>query len=177
MWDLLDLVPEPPPPGEFALAAVLIAVYEDAGGVFRLVLTKRPDTMPTHAGHISFPGGRPHPGDAGPVDTALREAEEEVGIPPGDVEVVGYLPPIDTVQLRLHVVPVVGRLASPPDLIPAPREVVRVYEPALDDLAEESRWTSQDWNGHVVWFYDLEGDSLWGATAMMIRRLLGMDTY
>ena len=177
MWDRLDLVPDPPPPGEFDRAAVLIPIYEDRRGVARLVLTKRPDTMPTHAGHIAFPGGRPDPEDDGPRETALREAEEEVGIPPGEVEVIGYLPPIDTVQFRLLVVPVVGRLHRPPALVPSPREVVRVYQPSLAELEEEDRWHSEEWNGHRVWFYELEGDTLWGATAMMTRRLLGLSSY
>lgn len=156
---------------------MLIPIYPDPRGELRLILTKRPDTMPTHAGHIAFPGGRPDPGDGGPVDTALREAHEEVGIAPADVEVIGFLPPIDTVQFRLLVVPVVGRLVVPPDLVPSPREVVRVYHPTLDELSDPSRWSAQDWNGHRVWFYDLEGDTLWGATALMTRRLLGLSTY
>ena len=172
-----DLAPEPPPAGDEEQAAVLVALYQDGDGLDRLVLTKRPDTMPTHAGHIAFPGGRPDPADDGPVGTALREAHEEVGIPPGDVEVLGFLPPIHTVQYALMVVPVVGRLPAPPRLVPSEREVVRTYEPLLDDLARHDRWRSEQWNGHTVWFYDLEGDVLWGATALMVRRLLGLSRY
>lgn len=177
MWDRLDLEPEPPPPGELDRAAVLIPLYDDPDGLTRLILTKRPDTMPTHAGHIAYPGGRPDPADLGPAGTALREANEEVGIHPDDVEILGYLPPIDTVQFRLMVVPVVGRLRHQPRLVPSPREVVRVYHPTVDDLSDEARWRVEDWNGHKVWFYELEGDMLWGATAMMTRRLLGLDSY
>lgn len=177
VWDRLQLSPNPPPPGELDQAAVLIPIYDDTEGVARLILTKRPDTMPTHAGHIAFPGGRPDPGDGGPTGTALREANEEVGIQPDEVEVMGYLPPIDTVQFRLMVVPVVGRLAGQPVLVPSPREVAKVYQPALEELADESQWHFEDWNGHRVWFYDLEGDSLWGATAMMTRHLLGLESY
>ncbi len=115
VWNSLDLIQEPPPPGEPAAAAVLIALYESPDGLTRLVLTKRPDTMPTHAGHIAFPGGRPDPADKGPLETALREAHEEVGISPEKVDVVGYLPPIHTVEYRLMVVPVVGHLPAPPN--------------------------------------------------------------
>lgn len=177
VWNDLKLVEEPSPPGESAAAAVLIALYETGDGRTRLVLTKRPDTMPTHAGHISFPGGRPDADDQGPLATALREAHEEVGIPPETVDLMGYLPAIHTVEYRLMVVPVVGRLPSPPHLIPSPREVVKIYQPSLEELAEERLWRSEDWNGHRVWFYELEGDVLWGATAMMVRRLLNLDTY
>lgn len=174
MWDRL-VFHSRLPDSTAEQAAVLIPIYEGDGGELRLILTKRPETMPTHAGHIAFPGGRPDPGDSGPVETALREAAEEVGIQPSEVEVVGFLDPIDTVQFRLLVVPVVGRLTRPPQLLPSPREVVRIYRPAVEELADEARWTWEDWNGHQVWFYDLEGDLLWGATAMMVRRLLGLE--
>ncbi len=113
MWDRLHLSDQEPEGGEGPLAAVLAALYEDEDGLVRIVLTKRPDTMPTHAGHISLPGGRAHPSDRGPVDTALREAHEEVGIEPSSVEILGFLPPIDTVEFKPWVVPVVGRVASP----------------------------------------------------------------
>lgn len=176
MWNF-DLEADPPARTDKDQAAVLIPVYVDPQGDWRLVLTKRPDTMPTHAGHIAYPGGRPDPGDAGVVETALREAEEEVGIDPDNVEVLGFLPPIDTVQFRLMVVPVVGRLPGRPTLTPSPREVVRTYDPKLEDLADEARWHFEMWQDHKVWFYELEGDSLWGATAMMTRRLLGLDAY
>ena len=172
-----DLLESPYPPNGRDQAAVLIALYDDPNGDTRLILTKRPDTMPTHAGHIAFPGGRPDPGDDGPRGTALREAHEEVGLPPDDVEVIGFLPPIDTVQFKLLVVPVVGLLPKVPTLFPSAREVVKVFHPRLEDLADESRWTTETFREHRIWFYDLEGESLWGATAMMTRRLLGLDSY
>jgi len=175
MWDRLHTITETPPAGDVPLAAVLVPLYEDPSGDVRVVLTKRPDTMPTHAGHIAFPGGRPHPGDSGPVDTALREAYEEVGIAPGDVEVIGFLPAIHTVEFSLLVVPVVGRLPGVPDLVPSEREVAMVLEPRLIDLAEADRWRFELWQGREVWFYDLDGEVLWGATARMMRQLLGLE--
>ncbi len=174
MWDSLHLVDEYPPSGERALAAVLAPLYEDDSGEVRVILTKRPDTMPTHAGHIAFPGGRAHPEDDGPVDTALREAHEEVGIERDQVEVLGFLPAIDTVEFSPLVVPVVGRVSTPLGLVLSEREVVKVYTPLLIDLAEESRWWSVPWDGRQIWYYELEGDTLWGATAWMIRTMLGL---
>jgi 8-oxo-dGTP pyrophosphatase MutT (NUDIX family) len=156
-------------------AAVLVPIYEEAG-VSKVVLIKRPMTMPTHAGHVAFPGGRPDPSDAGPVDTALREAEEEVGIAPDTVQLLGFLPLVDTVQYRTPVVPVVGLLDGVPNLRPSEREVDRVFRTSLDDLRVESAWRCETWRGHAVWFYDLEGDVLWGATAWMVRELLGLPT-
>ena len=175
MWDSLRLEVDYPDPGDRPLAAVLAPLYLDDEGSIRVVLTKRPDSMPTHAGHISFPGGRPHPADRGAVDTALREAHEEVGIEPAQVEILGFLAPIDTVELQLMVVPVVGRVGPPLLLVPSEREVERIHTPLLADLADPSRWWSLPWNGFEVWYYDLDGDTLWGATARMVRQLVGLD--
>lgn len=158
------------------MAAVLAPLYTDSDGDVRIVLTKRPETMPTHAGHLAFPGGRPDPGDDGPVSTALREAYEEVGITPSSVEVLGFLPPVDTVSFSLMVVPIVGRLATQPVLVPSPREVAKILEPRLVDLADEAGWRSEDWRGRKVWFYEIEGETLWGATAWMTRTMLGLPT-
>jgi 8-oxo-dGTP pyrophosphatase MutT (NUDIX family) len=175
MWDRLHLVDSYPEPGEKPLAAVLAPLFLDDEGQIRVVLTKRPDTMPTHAGHIAFPGGRPHATDRGPVDTALREAHEEVGIEPDRVEVLGFLPAIDTVEFTLLVVPVVGRVETPLLLVPSEREVERIHTPRLADLADAARWWSIPWNGWEVWYYDLDGDTLWGATARMVRQMVGLD--
>lgn len=169
------MVEEPEPDGDAAYAAVLAPLFEDEQGAVRVILTKRPDTMPTHAGHIAFPGGRAHPGDSGPVGTALRETYEEIGVEPDRIEVLGFLPAVDTVELRPWVVPVVGRLATPLRLTPSPREVARIYTPSLADLADEGRWWHVPWDGRQVWYYDLEGDTLWGATAHMVRLLLGLS--
>lgn len=175
MWDSITILDTYPEPGDQPTAAVLAPLFEDTEGRVRLVLTKRPDTMPTHAGHIAFPGGRPDPGDSGPVETALREAHEEVGIDPDKVEVLGFLEPIDTVEFSPLVIPVVGRLESPVTLVPDEREVARVYTPLLSDLADAERWWSIPWDGWQVWYYDLEGDTLWGATARMVRLLVGLE--
>jgi len=175
MWDRLHLLDSHPEPGDRPMAAVLAPLFEDESGEVRVVLTKRPDTMPTHAGHISFPGGRPDPGDRGPVETAIREAREEVGIDEHQVEVLGFLAPIDTVEFTLLVVPVVARIATPLGLVPSEREVAKIYTPPLADLADESNWWHLPWNGWKVWYYDLEGDTLWGATARMVRQMLGLD--
>jgi 8-oxo-dGTP pyrophosphatase MutT (NUDIX family) len=174
MWDRLHLSDQEPDSGDGPLAAVLAALYEDDDDEVRIVLTKRPDTMPTHAGHISLPGGRADPSDRGPVDTALREAHEEVGIVPSSVEILGFLPSIDTVEFKPWVVPVVGRLAPPVVLVPSEREVAKLYTPRLEDLADSGHWWSVPWNGHEVWYYDLGGDTLWGATARMVRSLVGL---
>lgn len=177
MWNVLRLVADYPEPGELPMAAVLAPLFEDEDGQVRTVLIKRPETMPTHAGHIAFPGGRPDPADDGPVATALRETHEEVGIEASQVEVLGFLPPIHTVEYSLLVVPVVGRVSTPLGLVPSQREVAKLYTPLLEDLAEPSHWWHVPWNGSKVWYYELEGDTLWGATARMVRQLVGLDPH
>ena len=166
---------EPPPSGELPQAAVLVPLYEDGNGINRLILTKRPMTMPTHAGHLAFPGGRPDDGDGGPVGTALREAEEEVGIDPAWVTVLGFLPAIHTFEYSLMVVPVVGWMTAVPKLRPSSREVDKVLEPAVEIFTEEGNWRFEVWHEHKVWFFDLEGEVLWGATARMVRQLVGLE--
>jgi hypothetical protein len=89
--------------------------------------------------------------------------------------VLGFLPPIDTVEFSLLVVPVVGRVTTPLNLVPSKREVAKVYTPLLSDLASADNWWHVPWNDWKVWYYDLEGDTLWGATAHMVRQLVGLD--
>lgn len=171
-WDLIaGLVDDVPSEGVYA--AVLVPLYEDDGDL-RLLLTKRPMHMPTHKGHLAFPGGKPHPGDEGVVGTALREAQEEVGIVPDSVEVLGFLEPIHTVEYSRFVVPVVGRVAPRPSIVPDPGEVDKVLEPVLADLVDEASWWYEEWQGRHVWFRDIDDEVLWGATATMTRRLLGL---
>lgn len=174
MWDQIHHLDTFPPPGEKPQAAVLVPLFEDEDGHIRVILTKRPDTMPTHAGHIAFPGGRPHDGDDGPVATAIREAGEEVGIDRSQVTVLGYLQPIDTVEFTLMVIPVVARIETPLDLVRDEQEVERIYMPLLSDLADRNQWAFVPWEGWKVWYFDLGTDTLWGATALMVRLLVGL---
>ena len=172
-WPPTGLSSMPPPDEGIPRAAVLAALFEDEGTT-RLVLTKRPMHMPTHPGDLAFPGGKPRPGET-PLDTALREAEEEVGIDSSTVEVLGYLPEIHTVSYTRMVVPVVGRLTSVPVLVPDPNEVDLVLTPELDAFRDESKWQAEDWNGRAIHFFDVDGEVLWGATARMVRQLVGLD--
>ena len=153
-------------------AAVLVPVVERADpGV---ILTLRPDTMRKHPGQISFPGGCIDPGDDGPIAAALREAEEEIGLPPACVEVVGIADRYVTVT-GFEVTPVVGIV--PPDLAltPHPGEVAAVFEAPLHyllDPAHQKERTAM-WRGRERHYYEIEweGRRIWGATAAMIVNL------
>jgi 8-oxo-dGTP pyrophosphatase MutT (NUDIX family) len=157
-------------------AAVLVPLY-DNGAEASVVLTKRPDTMPSHQGEISFPGGKHNPSlDADLQATALREANEEIGLAPDAVEVVARLEGISTVASRFMITPFVGFLASPPALTPDPREVVRVIEVPLSELMADGVYREERWDTPRmdldVHFYELTDETVWGATARILTSFL-----
>ena len=171
-WERLRALPPVAAP-ERMKAAVLVPLYEDGDGDVRVVLTKRPAHMSTHAGDIVFPGGRVDDGDDGPEATAAREAWEEIALPPGSiVEVIGGLEPVTTRSAEMVIVPVVARIERPERLVPDLREVEVIIEPRLAELLDESRWSENDWYGHPLWFFEFPEGTLWGATAWMVRSLL-----
>jgi 8-oxo-dGTP pyrophosphatase MutT (NUDIX family) len=153
-------------------AAVLVAIVDrPEPGV---ILTLRPETMRKHPGQISFPGGRIDPGDDGPVAAALREAEEEIGLPPALVEIIGLADVYRTIT-GFEVTPVVGIV--PPDLplSPHPGEVAAMFEAPLHYLLDPAhqRERTATWRGQERHYYeiDYEGRRIWGATAAMIVNL------
>lgn len=156
-------------------AAVLVAVREiDGEADLRLVFTRRPDHMRRHAGEVSFPGGKPEADDHDLVHTALREAHEELGITPADVEVLGGLPPISTFVTNYAVYPVVGRIAADLPLQPDAGEVAAVLEYGLLDLVgvqQKKRYG----RGPLTFesdVFDLDGNVIWGATARILAMLI-----
>jgi 8-oxo-dGTP pyrophosphatase MutT (NUDIX family) len=157
-------------------AAVLMPLYE-ADGETRIVLIKRPETMSSHKGEIAFPGGKFDPGvDSDIRVTALREAHEEVGLDPADVEIVARLDGIGTVASRFTITPFVGFVAQPPVLTPSPSEVVRILEVPLSDLLDPDAYREERWDTRTadfdVHFYDLEDETVWGATARILTSFL-----
>lgn len=174
MWDGIHYSSADPILPEGDVAAVLAIVFADREGILRLVITKRARTLNSHAGQLAFPGGKPHPEDAGPVDTALRETYEEVGIQPSEVEVLGYLPMIRTVRFALPMLGVVARLEKEPVFHPSPDEVEKILTPSLESLADSDNWLDRTWAGVPLWFMDIDGEWLWGATAYLVRVLLGL---
>ena len=170
LWaPLSSLPPVARPPG--MKAAVLVPLYEE-GGELRLILTRRGGRMATHPGDVVFPGGMIEPDDGGPEQAACREAWEEIGLPPGGVEVLGGLEPTSTRSTEMLIVPVVARVTRPDRYVLAPGEVEVVLEPRLLDLLDETSWHHEDWHGHEVWFRPFPEGMLWGATARMVRSLL-----
>ncbi|MES2756871.1 MAG: CoA pyrophosphatase [Pseudomonadota bacterium] len=154
-------------------AAVLIPLVARAGGL-TMLLTQRTDHLSSHAGQISFPGGRAEEYDASPAATALREAQEEIGIDASHVEIIGQLP-VYLTGTGYHVTPVVALLMPPFDLMPDPHEVAEIFEVPLAHLmngAHHQRLSVELPTGRRS-FYAMpyERHFIWGATAGMLRNL------
>ena len=152
---------------------MLVPLYRDRNQRVRVILTKRPEHMRTHPGDVVFPGGRLEEGE-GPEDTAIREACEEIGLPPEGVEVIGGLSPTTTRGRRNLIVPVVAKVQRPAEFLLQEEEVEAVIEPKLMDLLDDQKWRTSRWMGHKMWFYDFPEGTLWGATAFMMREFLGI---
>ena len=168
-----DLTPGARPPTALTPAAVLVPLVDHADGL-TVLLTRRTDHLAHHAGQISFPGGHIEPGDGGPEQTALRETEEEVGLPGSRIQVIGRLDRYVT-RTGFDVTPVVGMIEAPLDLDVDPVEVAEVFEVPLDfflDPANHQRM-SRLFEGRKREFHALPyGDYfIWGATAGMLMNL------
>jgi 8-oxo-dGTP pyrophosphatase MutT (NUDIX family) len=166
-----------PPPGEGTPAAVMVPVLDLADPA--VLLTVRSDLVGDHRGEISFPGGVRHLGDADLLATALRETEEELGIPPEAFEVLGALPPTPTVVSGYVIQPFVGLLAQRPRLSPNPVEIAEVLELDIARLAGVEEEVHRETAPGVrrSWFaYTLDGHTVWGATGRILHSFLDVWT-
>ena len=170
-----DLSPELYQPGRSLIPAAVLVPIVEREPELTVLLTLRTDHLDDHAGQISFPGGRIEAGDAGPGAAALREAEEETGLPPARVRLIGQL---DTYVTRtgFEVVPVVGLVTPPFPIEPDSFEVAEVFEvPLAFFLAPENRERhSRVYQGKERQYYAFPyGDYyVWGATAGMLVNLV-----
>ena len=173
-------------------ASAVLAPFYDLDGELYTVLTRRSWDLRSHTGEVSFPGGAQDEGES-LRDAALREAWEEVGLDRSHVEILGELDHLMTVTSRSFIVPFVALLDDVPVLNPSPNEVdavlhVPVRELLLDEVYREERWafrTPPPWvppdlvatdvpTERSIFFFELVGDTVWGATAAMLRHLLGI---
>ncbi|MDU8944533.1 CoA pyrophosphatase [Ovoidimarina sediminis] len=154
-------------------AAVLIGVGAGPLGP-ELVLTKRSSRLKHHPGQIAFPGGKVDAGDGDAVDAALREAEEEVGLPRRGVEVLGTLPAHETVT-GFTVTPVLGWIRDAFEPVPEAGEVAEVFRVPLSHVTDPARFIveSRFWRGQRRYYYTVPWGPyyIWGATARILRAL------
>lgn len=159
-------------------SAVLAALYEADGEVW-VVLTRRSSALRVHSGEVSFPGGGQDPGEDLP-DTARREACEEIGLDPAGVRIFGELDHLTTITSNSFIVPYVAALDGRPELVASPGEVESILHVALPELLDPEVFREERWDvvgmDRPIWFFELEGDTVWGATAAMLRQLLGFAT-
>jgi 8-oxo-dGTP pyrophosphatase MutT (NUDIX family) len=161
--------------GELQAAAVLLPLFI-RNGEYHVLFTRRTDHLRHHQGEISFPGGSRHAQDADLLFTALRETEEEMGILPGDVTVLGRLDDFISVH-GYHVVPYVGMFPSPYSFRINPQEIAEVIEISVTRLCDPAIFRQEDWNHkgrHLpVFFYTVGDHQIWGLTAAILRQFLG----
>ena len=155
-------------------SAVLVPLYEAEGEV-HVVLTRRSSNLRSHTSEVSFPGGRSDDGEA-PLTTALREAHEEIGLDPQLVRPIGELDMFVTVGSASLVHPMVGALAARPELVPASDEVEHILHVPLSELLADGVFREEIWpifdRERPITFFELYGDTVWGATAAMLRQML-----
>jgi len=155
-----------------AAAAVLVAIVDRP--VPTIILTLRTEGLRRHAGQVAFPGGRVDPGDASAIHAALREAEEEIGLNPAAIDLVGIAGRYTTIT-GFDVTPVIGVVPPGLALVPDPAEVAAIFEAPLDHLFDPAHQALRtvEWRGAERHYYEIDwqGRRIWGATAAMLVNL------
>lgn len=167
----------PPAAPRLREAAVLVPVYRDEAGQLRLVLLRRSE-FGVHGGQLAFPGGKQDPADVSLLDTALREAEEEVYLPRASVQVLAELPVISTLTTGYRVTPFLGRIERPAAWRWQTREVTEVLEVPVTELLDPARHFTEQWQLEgwpqpaLVSFIRVGAYQLWGLSYRIVRNLL-----
>lgn len=166
-----------------AAGPMLQAVSDCAAGgeIAHLLLTRRAAGLRRHAHEVSFPGGHVDADDDGPFQTALREAHEEIGLDPASVRCVGALGSYATLASETVIHPFVALSDSVPEVhVASPREVEAVIAVSLAELLAGESWREEIWpfpgGERAMTFFEIPGDTIWGATAAMLRDLLTIAT-
>ncbi|XP_022723853.1 nudix hydrolase 11-like [Durio zibethinus] len=167
-------------PEKLKRAAVLVCIFQGNNDDLRVILTKRSSTLSSHSGEVALPGGKREETDADDVETALREAKEEIGLDPSLVNVVTVLEPIFT-KRRMMVVPVVGILSDAKAFSPSPcaDEVEAIFDSPLEMfLKDENRWAEErEWMGekYLLQYFDYEAENkkyvIWALTAGILIKV------
>jgi len=164
------------PRGRLIRAAVLIPIVDR--GEACLAFAKRTERVGTHKGQIGFPGGVISAGDASFLDAALRECEEEIGLPRAAVEPLGVLDDTETVATRFVITPFVGLVARPVRWQPDGEEIEKVIEVPFRALVDRGNVRVETWirdgRAREMYFFDYQGETVWGATARILKDYLDL---
>lgn len=178
----LKLSPQPPPStltidevGDHCLKAGVLVLFYPKNGRTHLVFIQRTATVSHHQNQISFPGGQKDENE-NIVEAALREAQEELGIRPDDLRIIGQLTSLYVQPSNYCIYPVVAVTENRPNFEPCPQEVAEIIEIPLDHLLDSRNLKQEIWNLRgreaLVPFYHYQGYKIWGATAMILAELL-----
>ncbi len=155
-------------------AAVLLLLIDRAGP--HVLFTKRTERVSHHKGQFSFPGGVVEAWDGSRLEAALREAQEEIGLPPEAVEIIGTLDDAETRATSFVITPFVGLIREPVRYVPDGREIERVLEVPLAALVDPANFreelSERDGRRQPVYFYQYGGETIWGATARILKQFL-----
>jgi 8-oxo-dGTP pyrophosphatase MutT (NUDIX family) len=159
-------------------ASVLIGLFDEYNETY-MAFIRRASTLRAHSGEIAFPGGAADVRDVSPIVTALREAQEEIGLDPSRVEVLGILPPVFTVVSNFLITPVVAYLPEGPGTLQLQMsEVAEIILLPLQGLADPAIYHTEQWMRdnvtHTVYFFDYASYRIWGITAGMLNTLLAL---
>lgn len=167
------------PPETGARSSAVLIAFADGERGLDVLLTERATTLRKHNGQVAFPGGASDPGDDGPVGTALREANEEVGLDPAVVAPLAILPTVYIPVTRYAVTPVLGWIDTAYEFyVREPREVARVSRLALSELVDPSnRFTVRSPSGFRGSAFDVDGYFIWGVTAGLLSGVLEMGGF
>jgi 8-oxo-dGTP pyrophosphatase MutT (NUDIX family) len=166
------------PPGPLVRAAVLVPIIDR--GEPSLLFAKRTERVGHHKGQISFPGGVVRPEDPSLLAAALRECDEEIGLTPHAVETLGTLDDTETVATQFVITPFVGLIREPPAWRPDGEEIEKVIEVPLAALLQDGSFRVETWERaggtRAVYFFDYQGETIWGATARILKHYLELVT-
>lgn len=160
---------------EGLVPAAVLLLLRNRGGP-RVIFAKRTERVAHHRGQIAFPGGIVETWDGSRLEAALREAEEEIGLPASAVEILGMLDDTETRATRFVITPFVGVIRKPVRYRPDGKEIERVLEVPLAALLDPANFrvemTERDGHTQPLYFYDYGGETIWGATARILKQFL-----
>jgi 8-oxo-dGTP pyrophosphatase MutT (NUDIX family) len=160
------------------VSAVLVAIVDAPEGP-SVILTRRADHLRNHPGQISFPGGRVEESES-VHEAAVREAHEEINLNPENVHIIGELDPLTTFVSNSLIIPVVARVDGIPSFVIQETEVARVFVTPLHELAREDTYRNEWWarpQGDInIHFFELDDETVWGATGRILRQVIDVVT-